>query len=204
MENVNKKFLPLAVVGVVLLLGLGAFAVLNMNKGALPGSVSEKVSSGQNSIKDLLSSGSSQECTFKDNESGNEGIVYVAGGKMKGNFTTNVEGQSAVSNVIVNENVMYSWMEGQTTGYRFAFDPEDVEEARQEAEQGSVNLNEEVDMSCKPWMGGSNEFDPPSDVNFQEFSVPTSGAQMPNASNCSACDYLSGESKTQCLQALNC
>lgn len=209
MEEMNKKFLPLLAVGALLLLGIGGFAVLNMNKASLPNAVKEEVSSGKDSLKGLLSSKTPQKCTFKD-ETGNEGTVYVSGGKMKGDFTSTIDGKTTMTHVIVDGSTMYGWTDGQTTGYKFAFDPEDVEEAKEQAE--SIDLNKEVDYNCSPWIVAGNTFTPPSNVNFQDFSSfappketsEKEDGSTPSGANCSACNYLTGDDKMECLQVLNC
>jgi hypothetical protein len=214
MEKMNKKFLPLIAVGALLLLGLGGFAYLNMNKGAsLTTSVKEQVASSKNSIKGLLSSVTPQKCTFKDKET-SEGTVYVSGGKMRGDFSSTIEGKSTVSHIIVDGSTMYTWTDDQNTGFKVAFDPEDVEEAKDDLE--NVDLNKEVDYNCSPWIVQGDLLTPPSDVKFADFSSFTMPSSAPNASpttggqsgsygtNCSACNYLTGDDKTECLKALKC
>lgn len=210
----NTKFLPLIIIGAIAVIALGGFLFMNQNKqpSQTTGTEQSQVQ-GANSLRDLLSGNASQECNFKDNETGSTGVVLVADNKMKGDFTTTVEGEASNSYVIVNNNVMYTWTADSDTGFKFTFDPEDVEEARQQVEQGAFDLNREVDFTCKPWSPDQNVFTPPSDVTFQDFSDFTSGMPVPGTdteeksvegADCNSCNYLSGEAKANCLDVLKC
>jgi hypothetical protein len=210
----NTKFLPLIVIGAIAVIALGGFLFMNQNKQSSPTTETEQTQTqGANSLKELLSGNASQECTFTDNEAGSTGVVFVADKKMKGDFTTTVEGETNKSHVIVDNNVMYTWTSDSNTGFKFTFDPEDVEEAREQAEQGAFDLNREVDFSCKPWNPDQNTFTPPTDVTFQDLSdfssgMPVQGTDTKDRSvegaNCSSCNYLSGEAKMNCLDVLKC
>jgi len=191
---VNKKFLPIVlVVGAVVVLAIGAFAFFGMNKGSLPGVVKESVTSGGNSLRGLLTSGSNQQCSFKDEDS--EGTVYVAAERMRGNFTTTVDGKTTVAHMIIDNNTMYNWVDGENTGFTFAFDPEDADVEEGEADtptqsDESVDLDKEVDYNCSPWSVDNSFFTPPADVDFQDFSsMMPQGAEVPQGTDFTPPEY---------------
>ena len=183
----NKKFLPLVIVGAVVLLAVGAFAFFSTNKGSLPGTVQERAAEGSKSLRDLMAAGGSQKCEFKDDE-GNSGTSYISGGKVRTDYTTLVEGVETSGHMILDGNTMYTWMDGENQGFMMTFDPEDVndEDVPETAGDGaSVDLDEETDYTCSPWTVNASFFSPPSNVDFQDFSsfIPPQGGEIPEDFN---------------------
>jgi hypothetical protein len=205
----NKKAI-IALVLVLLALLFGYFFLNKNSKVSNQSKTSTQVSSGSKSIKDLLSGGVSQKCTFKSDSS--EGTVYTGSSKMRGDFTVTASGQKIVNHMIVDGNTSYMWVDGQKTGYKMSFDmtsDTSISSSPSSASTSEVDTNTKMDYDCSAWIIDSSVFVTPSDVKFTEFSVPTSapasgGSSSGNSSQCSYCNNLTGDSKSQCLAALNC
>jgi len=165
------------------------------------------------SLKDLIAKNLAETCTYS-NDAGS-GTVYVNSGKVRGDFEVNVSGQIQKSHMIIDGNTSYVWMEGENTGYKMTFDPNQVQPTTAEvtsAPQESFSADRVMNYDCKPWVVDSSLFTLPSDIKFTEFTVPTGMMQVSgaspsagsNSSQCAYCDSLTGDSKTQCLTALHC
>jgi hypothetical protein len=212
----NKKVV--LIVGVLLvLIGAGVY-LYSSKKSSSPAGITENQSGTTSpmSIKDLLGLGSSQKCTFSTTiENGtSEGTVYISEGKMRGDFSSNVEGNVNNSHIIIDGTTSYTWMDGQNTGYIMTYNPEETSSTATEA--GSQNtqgpdLNQKSDYNCSSWVPDTSLFIKPSDINFVSLNdlipsaLPSAAAGTDtNTSQCSYCDSLSGDAQTQCKSALNC
>lgn len=170
----------------------------------------QKPASTQKSINDLLTSGQAQKCTYKDKmaEVDVEGTVYVAGGKMRSDYTSNTGGQTIMGHMVVSDNKSYIWMDGQSMGMMMTFDPNKTPEAAPTGSQ-SVDVNKLIDYNCSGWASDNSVFIPPSNIKFQnlgEIKTPTGTSikTTPSQDQCAACDYLTGDDKAQCRTALEC
>ncbi len=208
----NKPLLIFGAIAVAVILA-GAAVMLTKNSSMTPDNNSttstDNEPAANKSLKDLMTSGDSQQCTFTDKiaDADASGTFYVSNGKVRGDYTMNAGGQNIVSHMIVTDKTSYTWMDGQTTGYKMAFDPETMSDGSTSTDtQKTVDVNKFIDYKCEGWSEDSSVFDPPSNVKFQEFgAMAPSGAQTTGAqSQCSACDSLSGDDKTQCRTALKC
>jgi hypothetical protein len=208
----NKKIL--IVIGLLLLLG-GVGAYLFASKGKSPSTATpqEQATSGessaQRSLKDLLGLGTSQECLFSTE--GSNGVVYVAGGKVRGDFTTESEGQTTISHMIVDGQTSYVWMEGQQMGYKFSFDESaQVQDQDQgQTSQATVDIDQKVDYNCKSWNTDPSMFTLPAGIEFSDMSQLTAPAgeqtsEDTKAAQCAACDSAPEDAREQCRAALGC
>ncbi len=205
-------------VGLLVILGLGAVFMLKKTSAPVPLSVQnippspqpvvEQKQTGLGSLADLLKSGVSQECdySYATTSAKVSGKVYLSSGKMRSNYTTTISEQPPITgSMIVDGQTMYLWSTGQTQGFKATFD----ETKANEQAKKYVDVKQKVDYSCRPGIVDASLFIPPTDVKFTDFSemmkqmTPPPGAKSPQ-NNCSACNYLSGEQKTSCLQSLNC
>ena len=212
----NKKLL-IALLA-VLVLGGGGYYFYSKNKTGGAGTGKE-VSSGVTSLKELIAANVPQKCTFSttDEESGKtEGTTYVAGGKVRGDFTNTISGKTTTSHMISDSKTSYIWEEGQKKGVKMTVDEPETDGADTATSTDSsagtqADLNEKADYKCSAWLPDSSLFNPPSDVKFADLSemfkvaTPAPGAgQNDTSSACSYCNTLSGDDKTQCLSSLNC
>src|SRR5690348_5372006 len=94
------------------------------NKGGNKGSAGQESNSnqtknqtakqGQGSFKELMASGQPQKCDSSFSSQGNTstGTIYVAAGQMRGDFSTEVQGKTMQSHMIVKDQTVYNWVEG--------------------------------------------------------------------------------------------
>jgi len=210
----NKRTLFAVVIAVLVLLGGWYFASNKKSSDKMMGN--EEIveeSSSQMSLKDLFMKGISQTCTFSldDETYKSSGTVYVANGKMRGDFVYQVDGSEQVSHMLVMDETSYIWQDGQAQGYKVSFNETEPDTNSSEPTNQTVDVNEKVDYNCKPGVAGTVTFELPSGVEFKaidEMMREAKDKMMEGASDlssqCSVCDSLTGESKTQCLTALNC
>ncbi len=207
----NKKYLLIGIIALLLLIG-GYFVFKKSSPTNSPGNQN---SQAPKSLKDLFTAGIAQKCTFSTggDSSAQDGTTYIANGKLRGDFVTDIDGKSTQTHMIVVSNTSYIWMDGQNTGFKSTFNPSDYE-AAESGDSGKdttagLDFNKQADYKCSAWVVDDSLFTPPVDVKFSDFSElmkpaavtpgePSSGTQ------CSVCDSLSGEDKTQCRTALSC
>jgi len=210
----NKILLAIGALILVIILGGAAF-IMSKNSSKAPVSTQvmqkEKPASNQKSLKslkDLIASGQAQKCTFKDKSASVnvEGTTYVANGKMRGDSNSAVGGKNMMMHMIVSDRTSYTWMEGQTTGYKMVFDPAKM--AAPTGSQQSVDVNKVIDYNCSNWTVDSSVFTPPANVKFSELggmmapSGVTTGTSVQD--KCSVCDTLPADAKAQCRTSLKC
>lgn len=195
----NKKLL---IVVVVLLLLAGGWYYMSSIKSVSPLTQSPNSTEQKSenvSLKGLISKGIPQTCTFIDKES--KGTVYVDGGKVREDFETTVDDKVMKSHVIVMDNAIYNWTDGEKNGIKMTFDPKATPvavaaESPSAGSSGNFNADTSMNYKCGVWLPDSGKFALPSDVAFSSFDTSTS--------QCSYCNALSGDDKTQCLTALKC
>ena len=208
----NKKYIIAGVAILVLL--LAGFLIFKMQNKAPSGNSETEQVSGMKSLKDLISSGVAQKCTYstKDDSISSEGVTYISGGKVRGDFTTVSDGKTTASHMITDGKTNYIWTEGEKTGLKMTITDTVSTPAPVTEENGSYsgsNLDQKFDYKCSTWIADQSMFTPPTSVTFTDFSnmfaptsAPNTGVQ--NTTQCSVCDSLSGSEKSQCLSALNC
>lgn len=226
----NKKVAVIAlVVGAVIVLGL--VGVLLFAKKSPQGSMEEVVektgstnqTSAMSTLKDLIAKGVAQTCTFSNANS--SGTVNVSGGKVRSDFQSTTEGQTINAHMIVDGNTSYLWMDNQTTGYKSTFNTQkettvnsDENKPSENSPAGSFNADEYMNYNCKAGVVDASLFNLPQGINFMDLGAVPTGAVIPSgnesptgvsnnnsaAGQCSVCNNLTGDSKTQCLQALHC
>lgn len=209
----NKKLVIIVIV--LLLLGVGAFFMFKSKKGSNSGI--SPVTSGAQSVKDLIAAGIPQKCTFTSTEGGasTQGTTYVAAGKVRGDFGSTIDGKASVSHMISDGETTYIWQDGQMNGVKMEIPKDSQGEASTQPVDTSVgkqaDLDQKMDYDCSAWIPDTSLFSPPSDVTFtdlsQMYTAPTNttpGTGSNGGSQCSYCDALTGDDKTQCLAAFNC
>ncbi|MDO8488449.1 MAG: hypothetical protein Q7S31_04075 [bacterium] len=197
----------LAVIAVVILVGLGAYFVINKGKsssGPTGSTANEQATTGAQSLKELLMGGVAQKCTF--DSAGSQGTVYVGSGKMRGDFTSATGGQTVQSHMLVDGNTSYIWMEGQKTGFKTTLDAsaDASADAQTNTTQSQINVDEKLDYNCAPGGVNSTMFDLPAGVQFSDMSSMMDAGNDTGADKCAACDSVPASAKSQCLAALGC
>lgn len=216
----NKTIVIIAAVVILALLGGGAFMMMNRS-GVKPSYSKDQElitptitsMSGKKSLRDFASIGSNQECTYLDVETDSTGVIYIGEGELRGDFETNVDGKMISSHFIQDKKEMYIWSDGgEMQGIKVSL--AEAAKATEIVDVSKLDLNKEVDYSCKSWSVQQDFFDAPTNVKFQDydklmeglndmFKTTTPGVS-PGAASCNICDTLSGESRDSCRTALKC
>lgn len=182
---------------------------------------------GNTSLRSLLAGVSPQKCTFDNGQS--IGTIYVANGKMRGDFESKTETVTAKSHMVISNSISYVWLDGMKQGYRMAFD--DMAKGNSTQGQG-IDADAKVATKCESWQANETVFTLPTDVTFNEVGMPpaqtnTTPAQgastgagasaganasgkVPSAQDymaqqCAACAAVTDPSaKAQCMAVFDC
>lgn len=197
-------------IAVIALIGTGgAYAAFNRSKSQTPPETQQNspvpaaATNTPKTLKELMSAGS-QKCDFKDSESGAniEGTVFAGNNKVRGDFSTTIDGQKTTGHMIVDEKTMYTWVDNPKVGFKASVD---ANQAQTSANQ-QFDPNKKLDFRCSNWSIDASVFVLPADIKFSEISLPSanpSGSKN-NSSQCSACDAVPAEARAQCRSALGC
>lgn len=209
------------VVGVIAVVVIGGLVYWGMGSG---GGVSSGTSTSTNqnqqangtSLKNLLASGKSESCTFSndtDQEKSN-GIVYIAGGKMRGDFQVypKVGTQSVIaSHMILMDNTSYVWTDQSNQGFKVSVDMA-TGMSNTNSQNQSVNLDEQMNYNCSSWSSDQSKFALPTTVKFTDATSMTGGSTggvKPTGGaltqQCQACMNISdATARKQCQLAMHC
>lgn len=207
------------IIGVVAVLAiLGVIAFTQLNKPQAPTSQiasSEKQteptpSVTKGTIQSLISAGKNVTCNLTYPDGNGEGMVYVSGSKVRGDFTVKVNESSMLTHMIQDgSGYFYMWSDTDKTGTKFKFDPNAPKPSIKPSNQPeAVDLEKEVDLKCDPWTVDNAKFEVPADVKFTDMSqimnnaTKNMGSSVPKVDK-SICDNIQDpESKAACLKAL--
>ncbi len=216
----NKNLIFVVVFLIVLLIGGGLVIYMNrsieteQNDDLTPTEPSDmqKVDTGDRSIRDLMTMSDSITCTYSDIGSTNEGTVYVSGGRIRGDFSVNTDGDMVNSHMISANDTFYIWSDDSDRGVIFS--TENIDEMNSDGgRQNTIDVEEKFDYECNSWNTDDSFFKTPDNVTFVNFNemidvesiMNTSDQPMEGtADQCAACNSLSGEAKISCLSALGC
>jgi hypothetical protein len=197
---------------VILVLGVGVYFAFEEKTGKGIEDIAQQ--NTPKNIKDLISLKIPQKCTFlsttEDNGTTSEGVIYAAGGKIREDVSSTVSGKTYLTHIIIDGSVSYMWTDEQKTGYKMKIDTEATPKASAEGETQNVDINKNFDFKCSAWVPDNSLFELPSGIYFTDLEAFTNPSQAPTSGQegtsqqCAACNSLTGESKTQCLQALKC
>ena len=205
-------------IAVVVLLGLGGFLFLKKSP-ATPTDDSKMTqttggsTTSEKSLKELVTSGASQQCTFNNPDSKESmGTVYVSGGKVRGDFTVSVQGKDMTTHMIGDGTNSYIWTDGQTTGIKMAFDPAtEVQNSNTPTQSNGVDVNAKMNYNCESWTADQSKFEVPTTVTFTGINVPKTGTVVKGSTEsdmkiqqCAACDNIPPSGREECKKALGC
>ncbi|MCL4366934.1 hypothetical protein M1563_02085 [Patescibacteria group bacterium] len=217
-------YIVIAVV-VIILIGAGAFLYTKKIKSPTntqpentmmqnPAPTESQNQTMTGTLKDLLTMSQPQVCTYSNNSdnSSMSGTAYVAGGKMRGDFSTSTGTSNMSGHVIVDGNNSYIWTDGSTTGFKMTIN-QTVPTTTPSPSNQTANLNQQVTYSCSAWTEDSSKFNLPTDINFTTMALPTGSASasgsVPGTSSAkSACDVCNSlptaDAQSACKAQLNC
>jgi hypothetical protein len=218
----NKKTGIVIAVVILLLLLLGGGVFLMTKKSQTPTTKTEQPAAqnttpetAQGTLKSLLANGKSVKCSFDNSASDSaksSGTVYVASGKMRGDFQVTSAETTTVSHMIVDSQNSYLWTDNSKQGFKFAVNQQEPTGTTSGTSGGSQgpDINQTVNYSCQDWSPDNSMFNLPSDITFSAFTVPTvpvvTGASTGNTSSqCAVCDNIpAGTARDTCKAQLNC
>jgi len=203
----NKKMVIVAIVLLLLLLG-GWYLMKSKKAVSSVTSVTSGTPNEQKSLKDLLSSGIAQKCTYSG------GTTYISSGKVRGDFSTTISDKTTASHMISDGKTSYIWTDGEKNGFKMTLGesptPGTTSQTPGNSAASGTDLNQKADYKCSNWTVDESYFTPPGTVTFTDLSQMTNPSGAPTSgtggtsSQCSYCNTLSGDDKTQCLTALKC
>lgn len=120
------------------------------------------------SMKELVSLGKSLQCTFESNTefAKTSGVVYVADGKVRGNFRVTVSSlgnNSFDAYMIADASNTYVWSTLAKSGFKAPIQ----KEVQTQPGQEGVDYNQVLTYTCTSWQTDQTLFTPPSDVVFE-------------------------------------
>lgn len=209
-----KKRALLIVVATVVFFLLAAgiwYFLISKKSSSSKGLENQSIGSINLSLKDLIIRGTSQVCSFSDNET--SGIIYINGERFREEVEIQGDGDNKPTKVyvIVMDNTFYTWDEGAKEGVSKSFDIKSVTEPDTETEgveqSDGPDLETPMNYNCKSWAYEKDKFELPKDVNFKFIETSASDqveTEIETTTQCSYCYKLAGDDKTQCLSALKC
>lgn len=216
----NKTLIGIIVVAIV---AIGAY--LMFKKGDMGSAMNDaqKSAAQSGSIASLAAMSAPSKCTVTHSEDSYEssGTVYVAGGKMRGDFSSTMSGKTVESHMISDGTTVYTWSSAMPQGVKMTV----AATAQPQSPGAPAEANmfqQNVSYDCEAWAPDNSMFDLPSDVNFMDMSsmmqgMPGAGAGAeatgsagastgaPAGMSCAMCDSApDGPARDQCRAALNC
>lgn len=157
-----------AIVGIIVLaaIGAGVWYFTQGNTGTPSGSspVSSESFTEKSSMKDLVARGGSWKCTFSmtGDTADSSGTVYIAGGKMRGDFTSVVKqaNMTVESHMVSDGTYAYTWTNAIPQGFKVAIDQTTT------TSSDGFDYNSELDYNCAAWPTDENMFVVPADITF--------------------------------------
>lgn len=169
----------------------------------------EQVTSQSASVISLLESGKNQQCTFSTVAEGSEtaGMVYLANGKMRGDFTVKTSEMAVLSHTIYDGTTSYVWTDTGGDGIKMKVDLATIAEAQQS--NRSLDLKQNLQFDCKNWNVDESMFVAPSNVTFSDIAVTTSGTGAetsidvdPKELQKAVCNNIPEPQKSECLAGI--
>jgi hypothetical protein len=208
----GKGVIIALVVGALILAGVGGYFAMNRS-----GDTSDDLNSAtgestkqSRTLRELLGLGSNQQCSFKDTETISEGVMYIAGERVRGDFTTEFEEKRIGSHMISDGENVYIWVDNEAQGFKMPLSSlDDLSDENGVFDRDTYDIDKEVDYECRGWVVDETKFSLPSGVNFQDISAimnnPLGTGPSLDSLDCSMCDSVpAGEARDQCLSVLGC
>lgn len=162
------------------------------------------------SIKDLMNMGKDMHCTWEVevDQGKTKGEIYVSGNQYRANMNVQSSQGKMNSYSISDGTWMYQWGDMTPQGTKINLDqfknmaPDTQNKQPAEAQNAYQSLNKKYSYKCDSWQVDQTQFKIPSDVKFVDLGETMKQIQnLQNGSGdvCAACNFLSGDAKTQCL-----
>lgn len=206
-----------ALIGGALYLTLGKSSTTpNQEAGIMEEKTQTTEEMVKGSLKSLFGVGKNVTCTVNDVENEGSGTVYVAGNKIRGDFTSKIDEKTVESHFIQDEEFSYLWSSEMEEGIKMKADLGTEKTAvsdnkdTQVSNTETVDLNKEVDYKCSNWSVDNSKFTPPANIKFSDISNLMMPKTTPSEEDTtdriegSPCAQLpDAESRAACEKALN-
>lgn len=140
----------------------------------------EAPTTGTGSFAYLMESGRNLKCDIVyEPQSGTSVVatVYVDGEHMRVDSEMMMAGETYLSHMIMDHDMVYTWNESGASNMAVKFK---VDEADTETEMADstrqVDLNQQVDYDCSLWTVDDSVFNPPADIEFMDMEDMMRGA----------------------------
>lgn len=146
-------------------------AVAPSEEGATGVFETQDAAEGTGTLAELMMRTGSYRCTVNvatDGETGaaqTAGTVYIGGGKMRGDFTTNTTGMQIASHMMSMDGYVYTWSDMMPQGMKMMI----TTDGSSSGTQGAVDASASVDYHCAPWAIEADRFTLPSNITFTTF-----------------------------------
>src|ERR1051326_9326471 len=118
----NKKIVFAGAIVLLLAAGCSKKAAVQSNTSVT--TQTDQQASQSTSLKELIAGGKPVKCDVRfrqDASLTSGGTVYFGNGNMRGDFTSTQSGHAAiVSHTIIKDKTIYTWTEGQASGYKMS------------------------------------------------------------------------------------
>lgn len=163
-----KKVLPIVII--ISALAIGGWVFLGKGKSGVsmpvPGEVKkeagEKGEEFVGKIKEVVQKGVPMKCTYT--QEGFTGTSYIQGKKMY----SEVAQTGKVGYVIIKDNCMWSWSQGENQGVKMCYEEDFWEMSEEHTEEGKAAVPVEAEYRCTPAIFTDAKFNPPASVNFMD------------------------------------
>ncbi|HWB34110.1 MAG TPA: hypothetical protein VG753_02215, partial [Candidatus Paceibacterota bacterium] len=93
------------------------------------------------------------------------GTIYGSGGKTRLDLTyQSNDGTSVVTHIIRNGTTSYTWVDGQTMGFKSAITASSPVVSQPQG--GVISDDSSVSSDCRPWVPDATQFTPPTAISF--------------------------------------
>lgn len=131
------------------------------------------------SMKELMDSRATETCKFTSlsSENDTDGVVYVSGGMLRGDFVSTMKsatgGRVVESHMLVDSSYVYIWSQSNSgVGMKISLAAMADGQAAQGGAGGLAlfDISRKLDLHCDPWSKNSSLFVRPKGVSFQDMS----------------------------------
>lgn len=170
---------------VLVLIALGIWYISSSNTGISPttdttattsdsttGNTSGGTTGNPNTFRSIFTQEGNNQCTYEQVEASSRStnVIYIADGKMRGEFRTMTGNDTASSLMIYDGGFLYSWEEGKTTGKKTSLKSiADLPEAiPADISSGAIfgKSLDNVSWDCHSWAKDAKVFVIPTYVKF--------------------------------------
>lgn len=169
----------------------------------------------QMSMKELVALGKTEKCDFSEPQSKTAATIYIADGKVRGDFTSQSPAGNVSGHMISDGTTVNTWMDGMTQGFKSSF-AMTGQKSGTDSQKG-LDPEKKSDYKCESWSKDDSKFQLPAGITFTDVSAMmqggapgsgasagTSAAPVGTRNQCAMCDKAPAPQRSQCRQALNC